>query len=97
MSRPWALLRTADAGERVNQASEVVNQALIDAELSAKIDAALHERTETRSNQRNGGGPPRLLACLNPMPVDERLEFMERGRARGHRVGGLGGRVRRHR
>ena len=38
-------LRTADAGERINQACEVVYQALIDAELTAKIGAAAHERT----------------------------------------------------
>ena len=36
------------------QACEVVYQALIDAELTAKIGAAAHERTQTRTNQRNG-------------------------------------------
>ena len=40
-------LRTADAGERITQACEIVYQALIDAELTAKIGAALHERTES--------------------------------------------------
>ncbi|WP_444309111.1 transposase [Mycobacterium marinum] len=53
-------LRTADAGERINQACEVVYQALIDAELGAKIGAALHERTETRTDRRNGSRPRSL-------------------------------------
>ncbi len=47
-------LRTADAGERIKQAAETIYQALIEAELSAYIGAEPHERTETRTNQRNG-------------------------------------------
>ncbi len=47
-------LRTADAGERITQAAETIYQALIEAELTAFIGAQPHERTETRTNQRNG-------------------------------------------
>jgi putative transposase len=38
-------------------------QDLIDAELTAAIGAAPHERTEARLNQRNGARP-RLLSTL---------------------------------
>ena len=62
-------LRTADAGERINQACEVVYQALIDAELSAKIGAALHERTETRTNQRNGSRPRTLTTIAGDLEL----------------------------
>jgi hypothetical protein len=47
-------LKVADVGDRVRQAAETVYQALIEAELTETIGAALHERTETRTAQRNG-------------------------------------------
>src|SRR5215207_4483144 len=47
-------LKVADVSDRVRQAAETVYQALIEAELTDTIGAALHERTETRTNQRNG-------------------------------------------
>jgi putative transposase len=50
-------LRDADASERITQAAETIYQALIDAELTALIGAGPHERTATRSNQRNGSRP----------------------------------------
>ena len=62
-------LRTADAGERITQACEIVYQALIDAELTAKIGAALHERTETRSNQRNGSRPRTLTTIAGDLEL----------------------------
>jgi len=62
-------LRTADAGERITQACEVVYQALIDAELSAKIGAGLHERTETRTNQRNGSRPRALTTIAGDLEL----------------------------
>jgi transposase-like protein len=49
--------RNADAGDRITQAAETIYQALIDAELSAVIGAGPHERTETRTNHRNGSRP----------------------------------------
>ena len=62
-------LRTADAGERITQACEVVYQALIDAELTAKIGAAAHERTETRTNQRNGSRPRTLSTVAGDLEL----------------------------
>ena len=62
-------LRTADAGERITQACEIVYQALIDAELTAKIGAALHERTDTRSNQRNGSRPRTLTTIAGDLEL----------------------------
>jgi putative transposase len=47
-------LKVADVGDRVRQAAETVYQALIEAELTETIGAALHERTESRINLRNG-------------------------------------------
>src|SRR3954465_11916054 len=47
-------LKAADVGDRVRQAAETVYQALIEAELTETIGAALHERTESRTALRNG-------------------------------------------
>ena len=48
------VLKVADVGDRVRQAAETIYQALIEAELTETIGAALHERTDTRTNLRNG-------------------------------------------
>ena len=47
-------LKVAEVGDRVRQAAETIYQALIEAELTAAIGAAPHERTDTRTAQRNG-------------------------------------------
>lgn len=47
-------LKAADVGDRVRTAAETIYQALIEAELTETIGAALHERTESRTAQRNG-------------------------------------------
>lgn len=47
-------LKVADVGDRVRQAAETIYQALIEAELTDAIGAGLHERTESRTAQRNG-------------------------------------------
>jgi putative transposase len=47
-------LKDSDVSERIRHAAETIYQALIEAELTAVIGADRHERTETRSNQRNG-------------------------------------------
>lgn len=47
-------LKAAEVDDRVRQAAETIYQALIGAELSAVIGAALHERTASRSGHRNG-------------------------------------------
>src|SRR3954471_21008505 len=47
-------LKAAEVGDRVRAAAETIYQALIEAELTEVIGAAVHERSETRTNQRNG-------------------------------------------
>ena len=61
---PYALLDTLRAGgdvDIIRQAVELVLQALIEAEATAVIGAAPHERSEERQNYRNGHRP-RLLS-----------------------------------
>ena len=47
-------LKVADVGDRVRQAAETIYQALIEAELTDTIGAAMRERTDTGTAQRNG-------------------------------------------
>jgi putative transposase len=47
-------LRRADSGELMRRLLHTILQALIDAEATAQIGAAPHERTDTRTTQRNG-------------------------------------------
>jgi len=47
-------LKAADADEVVRAALQTILQALIEAEVSAAIGAGPHERTGTRTAQRNG-------------------------------------------
>ena len=53
-------LKVADVDDRIRSATEALYQALTAAELTAAIGAAPHERTESRTAQRNGS-PPRTL------------------------------------
>jgi putative transposase len=48
------VLKAADVGDRVRTAAETIYQALIEAECTDAIGAALHERTDARTAQRNG-------------------------------------------
>lgn len=48
------VLKVADGGDRVRAAAETIYQAMIEAELTETIGAAVHERTDTRTAQRNG-------------------------------------------
>jgi putative transposase len=54
-------LTTAEVDDRIRQAAQTIYQALIEAERTAVIGAAPHERTDARIAQRNGHRP-RLLA-----------------------------------
>src|SRR4030095_11190455 len=54
-------LKTAEVDDRIRQAAQTIYQALIEAELTAVIGAAPHQRTPDRSAQRNGHRA-RLLA-----------------------------------
>jgi putative transposase len=47
-------LRSADSGELMRRLLHTMLQALIDAEATAHIGAGPHERTDTRTTQRNG-------------------------------------------
>ena len=50
-------MKAADVDDRIRPAAETIYQALIDAELTAVIGAGPHERTESRTAQRNGHRP----------------------------------------
>src|SRR5215469_485883 len=50
-------LKAAEVDDRIRQAAETIYQALIEAELSSVIGAALHERTSSRTALRNGHRP----------------------------------------
>ena len=52
-----------------NQAAETIYQALIDAELTAVIGAGPYERTETRTNQRNGSRPRTLSTIAGDLEL----------------------------
>jgi len=53
-------LKAADVEDRIRQAAQTIYQALIEAELTAVIGAAPHERTQSRLAQRNGYRPRML-------------------------------------
>ncbi len=48
------VLKAADVDARIRQAAETIYQALIEAELSSVICGVPHERTSSRTGQRNG-------------------------------------------
>jgi transposase-like protein len=50
-------LKAAEVDDRIGQAAQTIYQALIEAELTAVIGAAPHERTSDRLAQRNGHRP----------------------------------------
>jgi putative transposase len=68
-----ALLEVLDAlkevNDRVRQAAETIYQALIEAELTAVIGAAPHQRSETRTAQRNGHRPRTLSTTAGDLEL----------------------------
>src|SRR5215211_4214087 len=62
-------LRNADAADRIKQAAETIYQALIDAELTSVIGAGPHERTDARTNQRNGSRPRTLTTIAGDLEL----------------------------
>jgi len=62
-------LKVTDVDERVRAATESLYQALIDAELTAFIGAGPHERTETRTAQRNGTRPRTLSTTAGDLEL----------------------------
>jgi putative transposase len=62
-------LKAADVDDRIRSAATTIYQALIEAELTAVIGAAPHERTETRTAQRNGSRPRTLTTTAGDLEL----------------------------
>jgi putative transposase len=62
-------LKAAEIDDRIQQAAETICQALIEAELSAAIGAFPHQRTETRTAQRNGYRPRTLTTTAGDLEL----------------------------
>src|SRR4051794_12986087 len=62
-------LKLADVDDRIRAATETLYQALIEAELTAVIGAGPHERTETRTAQRNGSRPRTLTTTAGDLEL----------------------------
>ncbi|HKN96461.1 MAG TPA: IS256 family transposase [Pseudonocardiaceae bacterium] len=62
-------LKAADVGDRVRQAAETIYQALIEAELTAVIGAAPHERRGERTALRNGHRPRTLTTTAGDLEL----------------------------
>src|SRR5512142_885687 len=63
------VLRTAEGGQFVNRLLAGALQALIELEATAAIGAAPHERTPTRTTQRNGSRPKTLTTAAGDVTV----------------------------
>jgi putative transposase len=64
-------LKVADVGDRVRAAAETIYQALIEAELTETVGAAVHERTDTRPTSATATAagscrPPRGPGTADP-------------------------------
>ncbi len=62
-------LKAADVDDRIRTATETLYQALIEAELTAVIGAGPHERTESRTAQRNGSRPRTLTTTAGDLEL----------------------------
>ena len=62
-------LKAADVDDRVRSAATTIYQALIEAELTAVIGAGPHERSETRTAQRNGSRPRILTTTAGDLEL----------------------------
>ena len=62
-------LKTTDVDERVRTATDHLYQAFIDAELTAVIGARPHQRTDTRTAQRNGSRPRTLSTTAGDLEL----------------------------
>jgi len=63
------VLKAADVDDRIRSAATTIYQALIDAELTAVIGAAPHERTDSRTAQRNGHRPRTLSTTAGDLEL----------------------------
>src|SRR5215210_4819602 len=62
-------LKAADVDDRIRSAATTIYQALIEAELTAGIGAAPHERTDARTAQRNGSRPRTLTTTAGDLEL----------------------------
>ena len=62
-------LAVAEVDDRIRQAAQTIYQALIEAELTAVIGAAPHERTPERLSQRNGHRPRVLTTTAGDLEL----------------------------
>jgi transposase-like protein len=62
-------LKAAEVDDRIRTATEALYQALIEAELTAVIGAAPHERTDARTAQRNGSRPRVLTTTAGDLEL----------------------------
>ncbi|WP_433505451.1 transposase [Pseudonocardia halophobica] len=62
-------LKAAYVEDRVRSAAETIYQALIEAELTSVIDAAPHERSHARTDQRNGHRPRTLTSTVGDLEL----------------------------
>jgi putative transposase len=62
-------LKAADVDDRIRSAATTIYQALIEAELTAVIGAAPHERTDARTAQRNGSRPRTLTTTAGDLEL----------------------------
>ena len=62
-------LKAADVDDRIRSAATTIYQALIEAELSSVIGALPHERTDTRTAQRNGHRPKTISTVAGDLEL----------------------------
>jgi putative transposase len=62
-------LKAAEVDDRVRQAAQTIYQALIEAELTAVIGAAPHQRSQSRVAQRNGHRPRTLTTTAGDLEL----------------------------
>ena len=60
LSDVLSALQSGESGDLVRQMVGFLNQALIDAEATEVVQAECHERTLSRTTQRNGSRPRHL-------------------------------------
>ena len=63
------LMRSADGGELMPRLLATILQLLVDAEATAVIGAEPHQRTATRTNQRNGTGDKLVATATGDITV----------------------------
>jgi putative transposase len=63
------LVQRADSGDLMRRLLETMPQSLVDAQATAHIGAEPHERTDARTNQRNGSHPKTVTTTSDNVPI----------------------------